>query len=257
MRIVFHGLNNAIVVTFLVHLEDFGSINRERTIDINVDWWQYSLVVEIVEHVHDFLCTANAERWYYELSATLYAGVVYDIVQVEFRLPVLLVYTISVCCLGYEDVCLRERHRWLHNPIVRTSNIAGVGNASYLAIFFKCNVYHGATEHVTAICEAHCYALIHLVVLVVRHRDENLHALFGIHVGVYGVHSRKTLLEKFLVVLLDIEFLNESRVWKHYRTEILGGRRTYHLAVEAILINIRYKSCMIDMSMRHKHIVNF
>ena len=73
MRIVLHGFDNAIVVALLVHLEDFGSIDRQRTIDINIDFWQYTLVVEIVEHIHNFLGTTNAERRDYQFSTTLHA----------------------------------------------------------------------------------------------------------------------------------------------------------------------------------------
>ena len=213
MRIFLHCLNDAFVVALLVHLENFSSIHRQRTVNINVNLRKNALVVEVVEHIHDFLCTSNAERRDYQFSATLHASVVDNVVQVEFGLSVLLMNTVTVSCLGNKYIGLRERYWRLYNPVVRTTYIASVCDFSHLAVLFESNVNDSTTEHVTAIGKTNSYAFIYLVVLIVWYSDKNLHTLLGIHVGVNRVHTRKSLLEKFLVVPLDIKFLNEAGIW--------------------------------------------
>ena len=134
-----------------------------------------------------------------------------------FCLPVLFVDTVTISCLGDKDVGLRKRYWRLYNPVVRTSNVTCISYFCHLAVFFDSDVYYSTTEHVTAICETYSYAFVNLVILVVWHRNENLHALLGIHVGINRIHPRKSLLEKFAASCGESNYSKRTGFFKKHR----------------------------------------
>jgi hypothetical protein len=69
-----------------VHPEDVRGVDGERAVNIDVDLWQTSCIVEIVEGVDNLLCAAHTEGRDDEFSLLFNAGTVHHPEQFLVRL---------------------------------------------------------------------------------------------------------------------------------------------------------------------------
>ena len=94
-----------------IQAEDLGSIDRERRIDIHGDMRQAAVVIQIVEHVHYLLRSANRERRNEQFALLAHTSVLHHLQQFLLGSLFALVQPVAIGGLGDQVVALRERHR--------------------------------------------------------------------------------------------------------------------------------------------------
>ena len=69
-------------------------------------------------------------------------------------------------------------------------------------------------------------------------------------------HFRFTGTSRLTISPLCFKFLNMCRIFEHNPTELTSGLRGKHLPPEPMVIQKRQKTGMVDMCVRHKHIID-
>ena len=107
------------------------------------------------------------------------------------------------------------------------------------------------------VVELHLDVVVEHEVVVVVHRDEEVHAGAGVFLGVDGFKGGQPLLAAFLVEPFHIVLLDETAVREHDVAKVLRGIGADHRPSETQFIEIRYQSAVVDVCVGEDDIVDF
>ena len=219
---------------------------------------QSAVVIELVEHIDDFLGTTDGKRRNEQLSFAIDAGIFDHAEQFLFGYHLLLVQAVAVRRFADEIITLREEMGRRQDMTLCTTDVAGVSQALPSAsrrrrmairifIFF---IYFqradGSAEHVAGIGESEQHIVEETETAVVTVGNEMPHRLIDVLLVVQRFHFvflafllMRVLTVNFLVVGTHVLLLYERRVGKHERTEVTRRGRTIDISLETQLHDVR------------------
>ena len=94
--ICFQDFHYLFVETLLVHSENTGGIDRQRTVHINLDLWQKTGIVEIIQAENNILCTTDGEGGNDQFALLDNTGIFHHLQQIFLCVGDLFVQPVTV-----------------------------------------------------------------------------------------------------------------------------------------------------------------
>ena len=187
---------------------DVGGGASERTVHENLDVGQVARLVETVQGIDDFLCSADGEGGDEQFAEALGAGVAHNQHQLLVGIVERGMQPVTVGRFGDDVVGIRERFRVGEDAFVVAAHVASVAERAGLAALLEGDVDGAAAQHMAGLNELYGDVRGDVKRQVAGYADELRHTLRRVLLGVDGldgllVHALFLLVELAGVGLLD------------------------------------------------------